>query len=180
MVNLHTDHIHHVIKGLFIGDIYAARNLKLLTSLKISHIVNLSGEKPFFEDQFFYMNIKIADSPRSNIARYFPVTNWLIDCAIKGGCNVFVHCAAGKSRSASIVIAYLLFKNKSMTPNAAFEFLRSKRPIVLPNEGFENQINMWWISLNPQRRIPPKSPPRSPRKAHSATDKRRISVNRQR
>lgn len=162
------EHYQKVVPGLFIGDIYAASDLELLTKLKISHIVNLSQRKPKFQDQFFYLNIDIADSERSNLKRYFNVTNWLIQGAINGGNNVFVHCAAGISRSATIVLAYLLFKNKQWTPTRAYEFLRSKRPIVHPNEGFQTQLNQWWLSRNPQqhtmnnRRMP--SPPsiRSP------------------
>lgn len=143
------EHYQKVVPGLFIGDIYAASDLELLIKLKISHIVNLSQRKPKFPDQFFYLNIDIADSERSNLKRYFNVTNWLIQGAINGGNNVLVHCAAGISRSATIVLAYLLFKNKQWTPTRAYEFLRSKRPIVRPNEGFQNQLNQWWLSRQP-------------------------------
>jgi len=49
--------------------------------------------------------------------------------------SVLVHCAAGKSRSASLVIAYLMreFKWKY---EEAFNYVKSKRSIVQPNPGF--------------------------------------------
>jgi protein-tyrosine phosphatase len=50
-----------------------------------------------------------------------------------------VHCAAGVSRSATIVIAYLIMK-KNMTCEEALKFARSKRPIIDPNPGFISQL----------------------------------------
>lgn len=141
---MHPEDYNQVEKGLFIGNVHAASNLNLLKKLNISHIVNLSGYEPKFPDQFFYVNIKISDTERSNIKRYFDVTNYLIASAIRGGNNVLVHCAAGISRSASICIAYLLYTHQSWTPKDAFAFLKQKRKIVQPNPGFESQINCWW------------------------------------
>lgn len=45
-----------------------------------------------------------------------------------GGC-VYVHCKAGRTRSASIVAAYLMKTNK-WSPQEAVKFIKSKRPHV--------------------------------------------------
>lgn len=150
---------HQVEKGLFIGNASAANNLSLLKKLNISHIVNLSGYEPRYPDQFFYLNIEISDSPRSNLKRYFDVTNYLINSVIKCGSNILVHCAAGISRSASIVIVYLLFSHPGWTPKKAFEFLKSKRSIVNPNPGFEAQINSWWYEMKSKEGMSLQEPP---------------------
>ncbi|KAG6531109.1 hypothetical protein ZIOFF_004880 [Zingiber officinale] len=42
----------------------------------------------------------------------------------------YVHCKAGRGRSATIVLCYLV-KYKNMTPMAALEYVRSRRPRVL-------------------------------------------------
>ncbi len=47
----------------------------------------------------------------------------------------FRHCAAGVSRSASIVIAYYI-KEKKMTFQEAYDFVKSKRNKIYPNSGF--------------------------------------------
>jgi hypothetical protein len=55
---------------------------------------------------------------------------------------VLVHCFAGMSRSATIVCAYLL-ATTSMNTQESIQFVRSKRPIVQPNYGFEKQLKTW-------------------------------------
>ena len=46
---------------------------------------------------------------------------------------------AGVSRSSSCIIAYLI-QEKSMDFSKALYFVRSKRPIVCPNLGFQKQL----------------------------------------
>jgi dual specificity phosphatase 12 len=69
---------------------------------------------------------------------------------------VLVHCAMGKSRSVTAVIAYLLWKHPhrfgkaSPTTTAqdavaqALEWVRQTRPVAEPNDGFMCQLEMWW------------------------------------
>ncbi|KAH7312734.1 protein-tyrosine phosphatase-like protein [Stachybotrys elegans] len=76
----------------------------------------------------------------------------------KGG--VFVHCMAGKSRSAAVVVAYLLWRYPArfdtVTPSrprkesaqeavqAALDLVRCSRPMAEPNPGFMDQLRLWW------------------------------------
>lgn len=56
--------------------------------------------------------------------------------------RVLVHCLAGMSRSATIVIAYLL-ATTPMTTEEATEFVRSKRRVIRPNYGFTKQLKQY-------------------------------------
>ena len=49
----------------------------------------------------------------------------------------------GKSRSATLVIAYLLTLSPSTTPNSALESVRTVREFVEPNEGFMEQLELY-------------------------------------
>jgi protein-tyrosine phosphatase len=50
-----------------------------------------------------------------------------------------IHCREGRSRSPSILIAYLI-RYHHMTYEEALTLLQSKRPIVRPNPGFAEQL----------------------------------------
>lgn len=52
------------------------------------------------------------------------------------GKSVLVHCSAGVSRSATIVISYILAKNPNYGIKFAYNFVGGKRPCILPNNGF--------------------------------------------
>lgn len=50
----------------------------------------------------------------------------------------------GKSRSATICIAYLLHKQRSaLTPQSALALIRESRPLCEPNDGFMEQLNLY-------------------------------------
>lgn len=55
------------------------------------------------------------------------------------GDNIFIHCQMGKSRSATIVIAYLI-KYSNMSTEEAYKFLKEKRKTIFPNLGFMRQL----------------------------------------
>ncbi|KAK4461749.1 protein-tyrosine phosphatase-like protein [Cladorrhinum samala] len=72
----------------------------------------------------------------------------------RGGA-VVVHCAMGKSRSVTAVVAYLLWKHPHRFGRAdptttakqavrmALEWVRQTRPIAEPNDGFMEQLELW-------------------------------------
>jgi hypothetical protein len=77
-----------------------------------------------------------------------PSLTWLrervewIDAQRQAGRRVFVHCRNGVSRSGTVVVAYLMHKNR-WTRDAALAFVRSKRPITRPNPAFMELLAEW-------------------------------------
>ena len=68
-----------------------------------------------------------------------------IEWSRRAGKSVLVHCAAGQSRSSTVVIAYMrMFAHNSLpkpvSVERALEFTRKKRPMVRPNKGFRAQL----------------------------------------
>jgi protein-tyrosine phosphatase len=64
---------------------------------------------------------------------------WLVLCgppdeAKESGAAVLVHCEYGISRSATVVIAWLI-KHHGMTLKEAFEHTKAQRRVIMPNEG---------------------------------------------
>lgn len=56
--------------------------------------------------------------------------------------NILVHCFAGKSRSTSMVVGYLMGR-KGLTLKEALDLIREKRPIAEPNPGFIIQLKAY-------------------------------------
>ena len=63
----------------------------------------------------------------------------MIDTYISCGKQVLVNCFAGISRSTTIVLAYLMYKNKWGIEDA-ISFVRTKRYFINPNYGFLCQL----------------------------------------
>ena len=76
------------------------------------------------------------DVPWENMIKYFAETNRFIRNALRCGGVVFVHCYGGVSRSATLVIAFLMWQY-GMSMFDAMAFVRSKRSVVFPNPGFQ-------------------------------------------
>ncbi|OMJ70395.1 hypothetical protein SteCoe_31642 [Stentor coeruleus] len=134
-------HIHEIEPGLYLGDMIAGRNEQLLREKDIKYVLGILDD--FFcmpkYDGITYFRIEMADSFQSNIENHLPAVLRFIDQARKEGFNVLVHCAAGISRSASFVIAYIMVKN-NMRYEDARDFVRSKRGCIMPNLEFRRQL----------------------------------------
>ncbi|KAJ6044178.1 hypothetical protein N7460_005533 [Penicillium canescens] len=64
----------------------------------------------------------------------------LIDDRIAGGKKVLIHCQLGASRSASLVIAYGLYKNRHMDFNSMYEVVKGRSQWVGPNMSLIYQL----------------------------------------
>lgn len=49
----------------------------------------------------------------------------------------------GKSRSATVLIAYLLSQNHKFNPQSALDLIRQSRPFAEPNSGFMEQLSLY-------------------------------------
>ncbi|AUV65295.1 PTP-2 [Alphabaculovirus myunipunctae] len=88
-----------------------------------------------------YMHVFIGDNEQANIMQYFESTYKFLEKKIHDeNKNVFVHCHAGISRSATIVICYLM-QRRDMTFHEACKFVHDRRKIR-PNASFVRQLLM--------------------------------------
>ncbi|KAJ3116958.1 hypothetical protein HDU96_008248 [Phlyctochytrium bullatum] len=86
-----------------------------------------------------YHDFPIEDSPREPIRKLFAETSTIIAHALSRNEGVLVHCHAGVSRSATIVLAYLV-RHAGLTLHEAWTTAYAARPIVRPNEGFARAL----------------------------------------
>ncbi|KAK1318039.1 Dual specificity protein phosphatase 1 [Acorus calamus] len=134
-------------QGLFLGSVGVAYNKDALRSLNVTHILIVAKSlEPAFPNDFIYKKIDVLDSPDEKLEVHFDECFHFIDEARTGGGGTLVHCFAGRSRSVTIIVAYLM-KKHNMSLSRALEIVRSKRPKICPNQGFILQLENFEKSL---------------------------------
>ncbi|CAG0920074.1 unnamed protein product [Notodromas monacha] len=134
-----------VLPGLLMGSQNAAFEERVLRRFAVSHILDVGShamtdqDEPEFREKIVQRTVEMLDIPETPLIGLLPYCFSFIDGAReKGGCCL-VHCNAGVSRSAAVVIAYLM-KSEGMTYRSAHDYLKSLRPCIRPNDGFIRQL----------------------------------------
>lgn len=154
--------------------IFAFRNRSLLEEHNITHVLSVIKYDLTKIDGFDFSNLShlsmdIDDVEESDILIHLPKLVRFIEQGLYGDASssgdskgaVLVHCAAGKSRSVTAVVAWLLWKyphrfgsTEASNPDRAttaanavkraVEWVRETRSLAGPNEGFMKQLELWW------------------------------------
>lgn len=137
----HTEIPDMISEHIYLGDRYAAFNKDWLLSNNVTHIVNMAAVtcQCYFPGTFKYLSISILDTVSQDISQFFEACTKYINKAVNGGGRVLVHCEAGRSRSATIVLQYMVTEYK-LTLKAAYKRVKKARPIVMPNITFFSQL----------------------------------------
>lgn len=86
-----------------------------------------------------YLRVSVDDNPTANLSAYFDSAADTVERHRRRGGRTLVHCVAGVSRSASLVLAHQI-KHGNLSLKDAFQRLRQRRPVVRPNAGFFQQL----------------------------------------
>uniref|UniRef100_A0A3Q1DEJ7 protein-serine/threonine phosphatase n=1 Tax=Amphiprion ocellaris TaxID=80972 RepID=A0A3Q1DEJ7_AMPOC len=128
---------------LYLGSEWNAANFEELQKNNIGYILNVTREiDNFFPESFTYMNIRVYDVEATDLLPHWTDTYNFINTARESGQAVLVHCKMGVSRSASTVIAYAM-KQQHWPLDVALPYVRDRRSIVKPNEGFMKQLQTY-------------------------------------
>ena len=99
-----------VYPNMYIGNYSISTNYELLKGLGITHIISVIPTiNPAFKDKFKYLHIQAYDDDYQDIKMYFDETNLFIKNCLHEGGRILIHCMAGRSRSVTIFIAFLIF-----------------------------------------------------------------------
>ena len=136
-----------IIDNIYLGNGYNAANTTTLQANNIQYIVNATCEIPnYYEGEISknitYMKIPISDLKGSSIKDYLDRSYTFITHANDIGTgNILIHCYMGSSRSAAVVIYYLMKMHKK-TLEEAMDFIKSKRDIVNLNTCFIDDLKL--------------------------------------
>ncbi|XP_057983167.1 dual specificity protein phosphatase PHS1-like isoform X2 [Malania oleifera] len=159
-----------ITSSLFIGGALAARSVYTLQHLGITHILCLCSNEIGQSDSqypnlFEYRNFSICDNEDTNIGNIFEEASDFIDHVERRGGRVLVHCFEGRSRSATLVIAYLMLR-KNFTLLEAWNALKQVHRRAQPNDGFarilqdldrklHGKVSMEWQQRKPSMKVCP-------------------------
>ncbi|XP_041829243.1 dual specificity protein phosphatase 13-like [Melanotaenia boesemani] len=140
------NHVDEVWPNLLIGDMSVANDRYSLWKLGITHVVNVAhgrmysqGSHDFYGPTVDYYGVPADDSPSFDLSRYFfPSAEYIQNALDTNGAQVLVHCAVGVSRSASLVLAYLMIHHH-YTLLEAINKVKERR-WIFPNKGFLKQL----------------------------------------
>ncbi|KAG6522716.1 dual specificity protein phosphatase PHS1-like isoform X1 [Zingiber officinale] len=155
---------------LYIGGALAAKSKFTLQHLRIFHILCLCANEIGQSDSqnpdiFEYRNFSISDNDDEVISDLFEEASDFIDYVEKLGGKVLVHCFEGKSRSATVVLAYLMLR-KDLTLLDAWNMLKKVHRRAQPNDGFAKTLldldkqlhgkpSMEWQQRRPMMKVCP-------------------------
>lgn len=149
--------------SLYIGGLYALYQTDLIRAAGIIHVLSVIDYDPQLQERFNHLkhfHIRVEDDPNVDLLKHFESASRYIDEGLNSESNldtgnesggerkggVFVHCAMGKSRSATLVVAYLMWKF-GIGWEEALEQLCEGRPVCDPNVGFKEQLEVWGVML---------------------------------
>ncbi|KAJ0978457.1 hypothetical protein J5N97_013931 [Dioscorea zingiberensis] len=159
-----------VTGNVFIGGALAARSTHTLQHLGITHILCLCSHEigqsdSQYPDLFEYKNFSISDNEDAEISDLFEEASDYIDYVERQGGKVLIHCFEGKSRSATVVLAYLMLR-KGLTLSDAWSMLKKAHRRAQPNDGFakalldldrrlHGKVSMEWQHRKPAMKVCP-------------------------
>lgn len=141
-------HVNEVWPNVYVGDEQTARDRYHLKKLGITHILNAAegtwnnvdtGPDYYRDMDIVYYGVVAEDVTSFDLSQYFFSAAQFIEKTLSNPQNkLLVHCVMGRSRSATLFLAYLMIC-ENMTVVDAIEHVKKRRRII-PNWGFLKQL----------------------------------------
>lgn len=147
----------HIIDNLYLGSAFNAASYTTLKNNNIKIIINVSKElSKYYKNEFEYVQYPIYDNNKDKILEHldnayqfilerqqelhnFDKSKISVNDNDKWKGNILIHCYMGASRSASIVIYYLIKKQK-LNFDDALDYIKNKRSHVNLTHRFRKDI----------------------------------------
>jgi len=136
--------VSEILPYLYLGSNNQASQVEHVKSIGVTLCINAQRQKSslteFDNHKIRIINLEIEDNLNTKISPHFnKVIGW-IETEHQAGGKILINCRAGVSRSATLVIAYLMKIYPAWNFKQAYEFVKSKREIISPNLSFIVQL----------------------------------------
>jgi serine/threonine/tyrosine-interacting protein len=144
--------------GVWLGPFGSAKDLNFLQQARITDVLVVRAPeearilKPKFPEAIRYEVLECIDNPFESIIRFFPLVKQLIDSVLARDGRILVHGNAGMSRSAALVIAYIM-QTFSLPADTAHQYVLTRRHCISINEGFRNQLREFEMMCRVQAQV---------------------------
>ncbi|XP_060557088.1 dual specificity protein phosphatase 3-like [Ruditapes philippinarum] len=146
---LPSDAYNEVYPNILLGEESIAKQRVQLQKLGVTHVLNTAEGKDdgyhvhtnhvmYRKVNIEYLGIPATDMMSFNLSKYFNKCADYIEDALSNGGKILVNCKVGASRSATIVLAFLMLK-RHLPVQDAVRLVRKEREIC-PNDGFLQQL----------------------------------------
>lgn len=124
-----------------------------LLDARVKVIINATYEMPLLKNsQIVSVRVPVEDDSSENISEYFDNVADLMEATRLRGFSSVVHCMAGVSRSAALILAYMI-KYTTFTFLDAFLHVKSIRSPMRPNIGFIQQLSTYEQTIRGKRSV---------------------------
>ena len=143
-----------ILPNLYLGGTVSGDKVFLDNPLRIKLVINLDHTKLYsnhLKEGVEVVNIPVFDDSdsteellemcsgpefiRSDVRTWFKRIFYQMDEYLGAKKGVLIHCFAGASRSATVVIAYLMYR-RMLSFDTAYKFVKERRYETSPNIGF--------------------------------------------
>ena len=131
----------YICNNIFLGDSIVASNETYLKENNISAVVNCAKDFISNYNEIKFLELSLYDDTIELIIPKFEVAYKFIKEYSQN--NILIHCFQGKSRSASLVVFYLM-KEKGWDYDTSIKFIKERRPVISPNIGFVAQLKEYY------------------------------------
>ncbi|XP_021169444.2 dual specificity phosphatase 28 [Fundulus heteroclitus] len=141
-----------VTSALFISNARSACSDELLQQEAVTLCINVTKQQPFpAAGGVAKLQVAVYDDPGEDLYSHFDRCADAIQKEAKRGGRSVVYCKNGRSRSATVCVAYLM-KHRGMTLTEALQRVKTARHVVDPNPGFMAQLQRYEEELKRRRR----------------------------
>jgi len=135
------DELSEIVEGkLFLTNHRGVEDKEGLRRAGVTHIVCVNEQENVHPGEFSYYNIDtLEDQEDHDASPHFESVRRFTEGALAQGGAVCFHCAAGISRSTTLVLAYLV-RAHGMPLREAFALVHSRRKVAWPNRSFMRQL----------------------------------------